>query len=162
MLKLKSKVAIVPYSGAIPCQHEDISLMGCNDGCEIETEWELENECGAECPDYKPRLKEVCKKHHIEYVGECDSCFGDYWEKAGKRQDRQWAREEWCAVHLYFTLKYTPFDWIGCWVIDNSPRFKNLWKFDMGGRLWRGFEITMLSRSLRLNIYKKGEYRRAN
>ena len=146
---IKTKVAIIPYSGDIPCVHEDISFMGCDEGCEIENEWELENECGQGCSDYKARQIEVCRKHHKEIVGECDDCCDDFWESLGHKLDQQQRRERWMEKHLHFTLKFSHFDDIGCWIPKKRLKIGKRFQYNMEGKChWRGFYIYFLRKSM--------------
>lgn len=138
---------ITPLVNEVPCMHEDISLLGGSGECEIGCLQDYD--CGKDCQEYKPHQILVCKRHHKQYIGECDECFGEYWENEGRKLDRQWRREHWMETHLHFTLKYSPIDYIGCWILNYHPKFGNIYQWDIGGkRYWRGFYITGFRRGI--------------
>lgn len=149
------KKEIEKYTGEITCCYENIW----NDGiCDIESEWFEEHDCSPECPDYKPMEIQVCKKHNCEYLGNCGKCEGEYWNKLGRKSDRQMRLETWCQLHLRFTIKLSKYGRFDENLYRNEIEFGIMGKYDrQGKKLFRGLFIYLLNHSLILRIYCKGE-----
>jgi hypothetical protein len=145
---------LIKFESCIPCEHQDISFMGASEGCATESEWAENNDCSVLCPDYKARPIEVCKKHHREFVGKCENCFGDYWEKVGRESNKQWQMGALLKDKLHMKLKYGKFDRFDSWVLNIKPEFHTTWQADIDGKKrYRGIEITAFKRCVEIGIY---------
>jgi hypothetical protein len=142
------------FSGVIPCQGQDMSLLSLHDDneCLLETEWE--GECGIKCPDYKPHTIKLCKKHRVEYICECEDCFDEYWNKRGRKNDRDFRRKYFIENKLHLKLKFSQFDRFGGWVLNIKPKLHKDYTWYINGKKgYIGIELTGLKRSLQIGFY---------